>query len=189
MQNDYKLYWTRDVTAKSFKVSKETFKNLDSALKKFSEVRSMQRGENPADNAIFLAHRGKMIEERGNKDLIQELNKEMRKSFAKKLIAQEETKEEDPVKNKDADTHSELSQAVSKATPGEHRGIEQAQEMSIQSATENTLREIRHKFQQANIYIHPCNSCHEVGQMLHVPKCVFCGHQNFFFDKEMVVDP
>jgi len=30
----------------------------------------------------------------------------MRKNFAKKQIAQEETKEEDPMKNKDADTFS-----------------------------------------------------------------------------------
>ena len=146
LHNEYELYWTEDVTPKNYKVSRDIFQSLDSALKKFDEVRSVHRAENLADNAIFLAQNGKMVEERGSRGLIQELNKEMKKNFVKKLRAQEETKEEDPASNKDVDALSETSQAVSEITPGKLTGIEQAQEMSIRAATESTLREIRHKF-------------------------------------------
>lgn len=146
LHNEYELYWTKDVTPKNYKVSRDIFQNLDSAMKKFDEVRSVHRAENSADNAIFLAQNGKMVQERGSRDLIQELNKEMKKNFVKKLRAQEETKEEDPASNMDVDALSETSQAVSETTPGNHTGIEQAQEMSIRAATESTLREIRQKF-------------------------------------------
>ena len=30
-----------------------------------------------------------------------------------------------------------------------------------------TLKQLREKFHQFNIYIHMCNWCHEIGQLLH----------------------
>ena len=51
-----------------------------------------------------------------------------------------------------------------------------------------TLRKIRAKFQPFNIFVHMCNGCHEVGQMLHTAECVLCGQKNYFFERELVVD-
>lgn len=108
------------------------------------------------------------MDESGDRQLKKNLYEEMKKDFKSKLESEEEPKDNSKV---DPTTGVQIDGA----TPGEHGVAEEVKEISIESACEKTLKEIRMKFQPANIYIYPCNRCHEIGQMLHAPTCIHCG--------------
>ena len=76
-----------------------------------------------------------------------------------------EEEEEGPVEST-ADTGLNGTDPTAIPHRQEDSKVEKVEE-SVESVHMKTLKQIRQKFQPFNIYIHRCNKCHEIGQMLH----------------------
>ena len=110
------------------------------------------------------------MEERGEADLVKELKLEMHKCFKQRREEEEKKEEADntdsPLKSTRKSTEKDESNSVSSSA---NRIVD-----SVDVVHMKVLRKIRLKFAPLNVYVHMCNKCHEIGQMLHAETCVLC---------------